>query len=96
MSDSDAPDVEEYFQIHVKMPASVRDDPSKVQDFLTALANKINEKDGNVSIVESPADPVIRAGDGSSWAKGTLAVPMLGCGSKKPDLGDEDQDDDQG
>jgi hypothetical protein len=88
MADSDAPEVQEDFDIKVRMADDASD--GEAQAYLSALAEKINESDF-VSIEADPAEPVSHDADGT-WAKGTMAViPSLGCGSKKVD---PDYDDD--
>jgi hypothetical protein len=89
MADSDAPDMDEYYRLKVKMPADPENDPGGVQAYLTELADNINASD-DVSIVADATVPVSRDADGA-WAVGTMAIPVnLGCGSKKPDDGDDD------
>lgn len=83
MADSDAPDLDEYFRVKVKMPDDLEGDPSKVQAFLSELATKIHEASGDVSIMEDEASPVGHDRAGDAWAKGTLTVPLnFGCGTK--------------
>ena len=94
MADDDAPDLDEYYRIKVKMPEDPEGDPSKVQQFLSELAAKIHDSSGEVHIEADEADPIGHDRAGDTWAKGTLAVPMnLGCGSKKGGDWDDDGDD---
>jgi hypothetical protein len=84
MADADVPDLQEDYDISVKVPKDR--DGETVQQYLTALANKINESDG-VSITEVETDGSDRGDASGGWKDATLSiyVPTLGCGTKKSD-----------
>ena len=97
MADSDTPDLEEYYDISVKLTDDVADHPDRVQRYLDELADKINAAD-HVHIQQDTSSGIRRDASGS-WQDATLAIqPYLGCGSKKPEDGDGDGDggDEQG
>jgi hypothetical protein len=89
----DPPVDPDIHQVHIKMKEGTDADPSKVQDFLTDLAQKLNTSE-DTYITADPDNPLYIDADGAGWAKGTMVVPMnLGCGTKHPDDGDRRWDD---
>ena len=86
----DPPVDPDVYHIHVKMPPDADDDPVAVQGFLTRIADELNASD-TTTISGHTTHPVRTDGDGDTWAKGTMVIPMyLGCGTKKPDDGEGD------
>ena len=94
MTDSETPDLNEYYRLKVKLPDELDEDPSRVQAFLSELATKIHAASGDVSIMGDEGDPIGHDRAGDPWARGTLAIPMnLGCGTKHGDYGHVTGDD---
>jgi hypothetical protein len=98
MPGSDEPDLDEDYQISVKLPEDVADEDDRphhhVQHYLDRLADAINASD-HVHVQHDDGVGIRLDESGAAWQDATMSIYYsVGCGPKRGDYGDGDGDDD--